>query len=106
MSPCACTVTMPGMRHLHALASLGHERRLPRASGIWPHRAHHSRATRGALRNDLLQRSDRPVYGIQFHAKAYAEGPYDRRSPLVSIVYPDGQAQAQADGLTLLASFF
>lgn len=52
-----------------------------------------------------MKRSDRPVYGTQFHAEAYTEGAYDRRSPLVSLIYPDGQAQSRPDGRTLLANF-
>jgi GMP synthase (glutamine-hydrolysing) len=57
-------------------------------------------------RIQVMKRSDRPVYGTQFHPEGFTEGPYDRRSPLVSLVYPEGQPQGRPDGRTLLANFF
>jgi GMP synthase (glutamine-hydrolysing) len=54
----------------------------------------------------VMKRSDRPVYGTQFHPEGYTEGPYDRRNSLVSLVYPDGESEGRPDGRTLLANFF
>lgn len=63
-------------------------------------------ASTGDCRIQVMKRSDRPVYGTQFHPEGYTEGPYDRRNPLVSLIYPEDQAQDWPDGRTLLANFF
>jgi GMP synthase (glutamine-hydrolysing) len=63
-------------------------------------------ASTSDCRIQVMKRGDRPVYGTQFHPEGYSEGPYDLRSPLVSLAYPEGQAQGQPDGRTLLANFF
>lgn len=52
-----------------------------------------------------MKRRDRPVYGVQFHAESYTEGPHDRRNPLVSLVYPEGYPKARPDGRDLIANF-
>lgn len=57
-------------------------------------------------RIQVMKRIDRPVYGTQFHPEGYSEGSYDRRNPLVTLIYPEGQAQGQPAGRTLLANFF
>ena len=62
-------------------------------------------ASTSDCRIQVMKRGDRPVYGTQFHPEGYTEGPYDLRSPLVSLVYPEGQALGQPDGRTLLANF-
>ena len=53
----------------------------------------------------VMKRCDRPVYGVQFHAESYTEGPHDRRNPLVSLVYPEGYPEARPDGRDLIANF-
>jgi GMP synthase (glutamine-hydrolysing) len=63
-------------------------------------------ASTADCRIQVMRRVDRPVYGTQFHPEAFTEGPYDRRSSLVNLVYPDGHAQAQPDGRRLLSNFF
>jgi GMP synthase (glutamine-hydrolysing) len=57
-------------------------------------------------RIQVMKRIDRPVYGTQFHPEGYTDGALDRRNPLVSLVYPEGRAQGQPDGRTLLANYF
>jgi GMP synthase (glutamine-hydrolysing) len=63
-------------------------------------------ASTADCRIQVMKRVDGAVYGTQFHPEGYTEGPYDRRNPLVSLVYPEGRAQGQPDGRTLLTNFF
>jgi len=63
-------------------------------------------ASTADCRIQVMKQVERPVYGTQFHPEGYTEGPYDRRNPLVSLVYPGGRAEGQPDGRTLLANFF
>jgi GMP synthase (glutamine-hydrolysing) len=57
-------------------------------------------------RLQVIKQVDRPVYGTQFHAEGYTEGPDDQRNPLINLVYPGGYPQAQPAGRELLANFF
>jgi GMP synthase-like glutamine amidotransferase len=54
----------------------------------------------------IMRWGDGSVYGTQFHPEAYTETPYDRRSPLVTLVYPQGYPEARPAGRRLLANFF
>jgi GMP synthase (glutamine-hydrolysing) len=54
----------------------------------------------------VIKQQDKPVYGTQFHPESYTESVYDRRNPLVNLVYPDGYPEARPDGHGLIANFF
>jgi GMP synthase (glutamine-hydrolysing) len=56
-------------------------------------------------RIQMMRQIDQPVYGTQFHLESYTETAYDRRNPLVNLVYPGGYPQAQPAGRDLLANF-
>lgn len=62
-------------------------------------------ASSDQCRVQVMKRSDRPVYGTQFHPEGYTDGPCDSRSILVNLVYPEGYGQQRSDGKVLLASF-
>jgi GMP synthase-like glutamine amidotransferase len=53
-----------------------------------------------------LKRLDRLVYGTQFHPEAFTESAFDRRNPLVNLVYPEGYPEAFPQGRELIATFF
>jgi len=53
----------------------------------------------------VMKRSDKPVYGTQFHPEGYTDGPCDSRSILVNLVYPEGYGQERSDGKEFLANF-
>jgi len=63
-------------------------------------------ASTDACRIQVMKQIDKPVYGTEFHPEGYTEGPYDRRSRLVNLVYPEGYAQERSDGRKLLVNFF
>jgi GMP synthase-like glutamine amidotransferase len=54
----------------------------------------------------MMKQLDKPVYGTQFHAESYTESAFDRRNPLVNLVYPEGYPGARPDGRDLIANFF
>ena len=54
----------------------------------------------------VLKQRDKPVYATQFHPESYTESAYDRRNPLVNLVYPDGHPEAHPAGRDLIANFF
>jgi GMP synthase (glutamine-hydrolysing) len=53
-----------------------------------------------------IKQIGKPIYGTQFHPESFTEWAYDRRNPLVNLVYPDGFPEARPDGRRLLANFF
>jgi GMP synthase-like glutamine amidotransferase len=57
-------------------------------------------------RIQVLKQIDKLVYGTQSHPESYTEAPYDRRNPLVNLVYPEGYPRAHVAGRELMASFF
>jgi GMP synthase-like glutamine amidotransferase len=57
-------------------------------------------------RIQVMKQFDKLVYGTQFHPEGYTEGPRDRRSSLVDLVYPGGYPEARPAGRGLLANFF
>jgi len=63
-------------------------------------------ASTGDCRVQLMRRSDRPVYGAQFHPEGYTEWPRDQRNELVNTIYPAGYAGAEPAGRQLLQNFF
>jgi GMP synthase (glutamine-hydrolysing) len=54
----------------------------------------------------IMKRTGKPVYGAQFHPEAYTETPYDRRNPLVTLVYSEGHEEAYPAGRRLIENFF
>jgi GMP synthase (glutamine-hydrolysing) len=62
-------------------------------------------ASSDTCRVQVIKRTDKPVYGTQFHPEAYIVGPSDRDGWLVNFVYPGGYSGEQPDGRTLLANF-
>ena len=63
----------------------------------------HLLASTADCRVQLMKRDDKPVYGTQFHPEGYTEWPYDERSELVNLIYPEGllgraAGRAQAAG--------
>ena len=56
-------------------------------------------------RIQMMRQIDQPIYSTQFHLESYTETAYDRRNPLVNLVYPDGYPEARPAGRDLLANF-
>jgi GMP synthase (glutamine-hydrolysing) len=54
----------------------------------------------------VMKQRGKPVYSTQFHPESYTESAYDRRNPLVNLVYPEGYPEARPDGCDLIANFF
>ena len=63
-------------------------------------------ASTDACRIQAIRQTGRPVYGTQFHPEGYTEGPNDRRSWLVNLVYPGGCPESRPDGRRVLVNFF
>ena len=63
-------------------------------------------ASSDACRIQAIRQVGKTVYGTQFHPEAYVEVGSGRSSWLVSLVYPEGYAEAQMDGRKLLVNFF
>ncbi|MBN1316826.1 MAG: gamma-glutamyl-gamma-aminobutyrate hydrolase family protein [Anaerolineales bacterium] len=63
-------------------------------------------ASSDSCRIQVIKQTVKPVYGVQFHPEAYADGQAGYPAWLLDWVYPRGYGKVQTDGQILLANFF